>query len=51
MLLIILVKRDLRDCFTQIQSASAGAGLMGLMVWFYGCGNFRTETLIHRLMM
>lgn len=32
MLLIIIVKRTFRDSFTQIQTTSVGAGIMGLMV-------------------
>lgn len=32
MLVLILVKRTLRDCFARVQAASVGAGLMGLMV-------------------
>ncbi|GJE93071.1 DNase I-like protein [Phanerochaete sordida] len=31
MLLLVLAKRTLKDCFTAVQTASVGAGLMGLM--------------------
>ena len=32
MLVMILVRRTLRDCFGRVQTASVGAGIMGLMV-------------------
>ena len=32
MLLLVLARRTLKDCFGAVQTASVGAGLMGLMV-------------------
>lgn len=33
MLLVVIVKKELSECFTDIQAASAGVGILGVMVW------------------
>ena len=33
MLIVILVKKSLKDCFGNIRTTSAGSGILGLMVW------------------
>ena len=33
MLLMVFVKKDLKECFEDIKTASVGAGILGVMVW------------------
>jgi len=34
MLLVIIVKKSLKQCFGDVRTTAAGAGILGIMVWF-----------------
>jgi len=35
MLIVVFVKKTLKECFEDIKTTSVGAGILGLMVWEY----------------
>ena len=35
MLIMVFVKKTLKECFEDIKTTSVGAGILGLMVWKY----------------
>jgi phosphatidylinositol-bisphosphatase len=39
MLIVVIVKKKLKECFSDVKTTSAGAGILGVMVCFY-CVDF-----------